>query len=44
MYRRLPFVDAHVDDILIFSKDEKEHFEHLSVLFQRLNNFGLTIN
>ena len=42
--RGLPFVYAYVDDILIFSKDEKEHLEHLSVLFQRLNNFGLTIN
>ena len=42
--RGLPFVYANVDDILIFSKDEKEHLEHLSILFQRLNNFGLTIN
>ena len=42
--RGLPFVYAYVDDILIFSKDEKEHLEHLSILFQRLNNFGLTIN
>ena len=29
---------------LLFSKDEKEYLEHLSILFQRLNNFGLTIN
>ena len=42
--RGLPFVYAYVDDILIFGKDEKEHLEHLSILFQRLNNFGLTIN
>ena len=28
----------------VFSKDEKEYLEHLSILFQRLNNFGLTIN
>ena len=40
----LPFVYAYVDDILIFSKDEKEHLEHHSILFQRLNNFGLAIN
>ena len=42
--RGLPFVYAYVDDILIFSKDEKKHLEHLCILFQRLNNFGLTIN
>ena len=42
--RRLPFVCAYVHDILIFSKDEKEHLKHLSILFQRLNNFGLTIH
>ena len=35
---------AYVNDILICSKDEKEHLEHLSILFQSFNNFGLTIN
>ena len=42
--RGLPFVYAYVDDISIFSKDEKEHLDHLSILFQRLNKFGFTIN
>ena len=42
--RGFPFVYAYVDDILIFSKNEKERLEHFSILFQRLNNFGLTIN
>ena len=42
--RGLSLVYAYVDDILIFSKDEKEHLKHLSILFQRLNNFGLTTN
>ena len=31
--RGLPFVYAYVDDIFIFSKDEKEHLEHFSILF-----------
>ena len=31
--RGLPFVYAYVDEILIFSKDEKEDLEHLSILF-----------
>ena len=32
--RGLPFVDAYLDDILIFREDKKEHLEHLSILFQ----------
>lgn len=30
--------------ILIFSKSEEEHNEHLTILFERLNDFGITIN
>ncbi|CAH2088151.1 unnamed protein product [Euphydryas editha] len=40
----LDFFFAYVDDILVFSKDETEHSEHLRVLFQRLGDYGVTIN
>ena len=35
---------GYVDDLLIFSKTEDEHLEHLTILFERLNEHGLTIN
>jgi len=37
----LPFV---LDDILIASKDEKEHIAHLRIIFDRLQRAGMTIN
>ena len=42
--RDLPFVYLYVDDLLVFSKSEEEHFKHLTILFERLNEYGLTIN
>ena len=42
--RGLDFVFAHVDDILIFSRDEKEHISHLHQVFQRLDRYGLILN
>lgn len=41
--RGLNFVFVYLDDILVFSKDAKEHKEHLRQLFQRLDEFGLNI-
>ena len=35
--RGLDFVFAYADDILIFSRDEKEHISHLHQVFQRLD-------
>ena len=42
----LSFVYAYIDDILVFSKSEEEYFEHLTtcIIFDRLNDYGLTIN
>lgn len=40
----LPFCTVYIDDILIFSDNLNEHYEHLNVIFQRLNKNGLSIN
>jgi len=40
----LPFCYAYIDDILIASKDEIEHREHLKQLFTRLDEHGIKIN
>lgn len=40
----LDFCFAYLDDILIASRTEKEHLEHLRILFGRLNEFGVVIN
>lgn len=39
----LDFVFVYIDDILIASKNEQEHMEHLKKLFERLDKFGLNI-
>lgn len=40
----LDFCFVYLDDVLVASKDEKEHFKHLERLFQRLNDYGVVIN
>ena len=40
----LDFVFVYIDDILVASKNEKAHKEHLRLLFERLNEHGLVIN
>lgn len=40
----LDFCFVYLDDVLVASKDEKEHFIHLKILFQRLNDYGVVIN
>lgn len=40
----LDFCYAYVDDILVFSPDEKTHRAHLRILFRRLADYGLLIN
>ena len=42
--RDLDFVFAYQDDILVASKNENEHVTHLDILFNKLAEFGLTIN
>jgi len=38
------FVKCFLDDILIYSKTLEEHLHHLELVFERLNDAGLTIN
>ena len=35
------FAMGYLDDIIIFSKTEEEHLQHLKEIFVRLHNFGL---
>ena len=37
------FTMAYLDDIIIFSKDEEEHLEHLRIIFQCLKEAGLKL-
>lgn len=40
----LNFIFVYLDDILIASKDKKEHGEHLDLVCSRLNEYGLKLN
>ena len=42
--RGLTFVYVYIDDILVFSKNKKEHFTHLALLFERLRQYGIILN
>ncbi|GFV89880.1 hypothetical protein TNCV_4691091 [Trichonephila clavipes] len=42
--RGLNFVYAFIDDILVASSSEAKHIQHLWLLFQLLNQYGLYIN
>ena len=42
--RRLPVTFAYIDDVLIASRDIKEHQDHLLQVFERLAHFGLKTN
>jgi hypothetical protein len=44
LFRHLPFVFVHLDDILIASKDLTEHMRHLRLVFEILQGAGLQIN
>ena len=37
------FATAYLDDIIIFSKTEEEHLQHLEIIFQRLHEAGLKL-
>lgn len=39
----LDFIFFYLDDILVCSKDEQEHLDHLNVLFERLDSFGINL-
>lgn len=40
----LDFCFAYLDDILVASRNEQEHLEHLKILFGRLNDHGIVIS
>lgn len=40
----LPFCSVYMDDILVFSDNPNEHYNHLMSIFQVLSRNGLTIN
>lgn len=42
--RGLNFVFAYLDDILVASSSPEEHEQHLKILFDRLDQYGLRIN
>ncbi|KAG8180948.1 hypothetical protein JTE90_024697 [Oedothorax gibbosus] len=42
--RDLPSTYAFIDDILVASTTEEEHLVHLRMLFQRLQEYGLSVN
>ncbi|BHF76012.1 hypothetical protein SprV_0501911000 [Sparganum proliferum] len=44
VFRGLPFVYAYIADLLMASRNEEEHIEHLALVFDRLDKFGVVIN
>lgn len=40
----LEFASCYIDDVIVASSSQKEHMEHLRIIFQRLRDYGLTIN
>ena len=42
--RGLTFVYCYLDDLRVASRSAEEHINHLRILFQRLQQFGLVIN
>jgi len=42
--RGLDFVFAYIDDVLIASRDEIEHYQHVRTVFERFQEYGIAIN
>ncbi|UYV74544.1 hypothetical protein LAZ67_12000082 [Cordylochernes scorpioides] len=40
----LDFIFVYIDDVLIASKNENDHIQHLHTIFKRLSDHGLTVN
>lgn len=40
----LDFLFSYIDDVIVASNNETEHKEHLEIIFQRFNKYGITIN
>jgi len=44
IFRDLPCIVTYIDDLLIYSRSEEEHRQHLSVVCERLVSAGLRVN
>jgi cleavage and polyadenylation specificity factor subunit 1 len=44
VFHGLDFIFAYIDDILIASRSETEHLQHLETVFNRLTAYGIRIN
>ena len=44
MIAGLPGVASFIDDIIVTGIDERDHFRNLSLLFERLTEYGFTVN
>ncbi|BHF85942.1 hypothetical protein SprV_1002911800 [Sparganum proliferum] len=42
--RGIPFVYVYIDDVLVASRDVEEHLQHLTLLFDRFQQFGVTLH
>ncbi|BHF72881.1 hypothetical protein SprV_0401595200 [Sparganum proliferum] len=42
--RGLPFVYAYIDDVLVASRHAEEHLQHLTLPFDRFQQFGVTLH
>jgi hypothetical protein len=38
------FMVIYLDDIIVFSKSDREHHEHLKMFFLKCRTFGLSLN
>ena len=38
------FVMAYLDDIIMFSRNEKEHLKHIEIIFKKLKEVGVKLN
>ena len=44
IFNDIDFVFVYIDDLLVASSDDKTHTEHLNVVLDRLDKFGLAVN
>nr|CDS27662.2 gag pol polyprotein [Hymenolepis microstoma] len=44
VFRGLDFVFTYIDDVLIASSNSEEHKQHLRQVFERLQQYGITVN
>ncbi|GBP00677.1 Retrovirus-related Pol polyprotein from transposon 17.6 [Eumeta japonica] len=42
--RGLDFCFSYLDDVLVASSSEQEHFDHFKLIFQRFDEYGIVIN